>query len=190
MVSDRARWDDRYAGHPAPVPTVPEALAGADDLVGLVPDRGRALDVACGSGGQAWWLAARGLDVVGLDVSPKAIELLRDAAERAGWSARVDARVHDLDHGLPDGLGRFDVVLCQRFRDPKLYPVLIDALGVGGIGIVTVLSAVGTDGDPGPFHAPAGELVNAFTTACTEVLADAEADGLASIVFRRTGLRP
>lgn len=39
--------------------------------------RGRALDVGCGTGTNALWLARRGFDVLGVDVSPRAIEKAR-----------------------------------------------------------------------------------------------------------------
>lgn len=185
MDSDRARWDERYAGHDLASPAAPEALADDDARAVSVPTAGRALDIACGAGAQTLWLAERGLDVVALDVSPRAIELTTAAATAAARSGQVDARVHDADSGLPDDVGPFDVVVCQRFRDTSLYLPIIEALSPGGIGIVTVLSAVGLDGEPGPFHAPAGELREAFSTGATDVLIDRERHGVASIVFRR-----
>ena len=90
----------------------------------------------------------------------------------------------DLDDGLAVGLGEFDVIVCQRFRDPRLYPSFVERLGVGGIAIVTVLSAVG-NGNPGPFHAPASELVGAFDRADVEMIYAEEAQGIASVMFRR-----
>jgi len=184
MDSDRARWDERYAGHELASPAAPDALAADDGPTVPVPTTGRALDIACGAGAQTLWLAERGLDVVALDVSPRAIELTT-AAAASGWSSRVEARVHDTDSGLPDDVGLCDVVVCQRFRDTSLYQPIIDAVAPGGIGIVTVLSAVGVDGEPGPFHAPAGELRDAFATDATDVLIGCEGQGVASIVFRR-----
>lgn len=183
--SDRARWDERHRAVPDPVrPEPPEALALVD--AGLLPESGFALDLACGRGAQSLWLARRGLRVTAIDVSPVAVDEVRRAAGVEGLAAAVDARVHDLDDGLPidvvDG-HRFDVVVCQRFRDRRLYPQLLGVLRVGGLGIVTVLSEVGLDSGPSAFHARAGELRAAFATG--EVIAEREADGLASIVFRR-----
>lgn len=183
MDADRERWDERYIGRDVAPPARPEALDGG--LVAHVPTAGRALDVACGTGGQTVWLAARGLTVVALDVSPEAIRLTTAAAEAVGCAARVEARVHDLDGGLPAGLGDVDVVLCQRFRDTGLYRPILDLLRPGGIGIVTVLSEVGRTGPPRPFHAPPGELRAAFATGATVVLAEREEGGVGSIVFRR-----
>ncbi len=185
MDSDRIRWDERYADHDLAVPRVPEVLEAHPALVDELPAAGRALDIACGTGAQALWLAGRGFDVVALDVSVRAIELAVAAATAHGLDGRIDARVHDADHGFPGDLGRFDVVVCQRFRDPSLYRSIVDALTPGGIGIVTVLSAAGLDGEPGEFHAPRGELGGAFAGPAAEILLDEEGDGVASIVVRR-----
>ncbi len=56
--------------------------------------RGRALDLGCGSGAHSIYLAQHGFSVVGVDFSPKAIELARAKAKRAGVS--VDFRIGDV----------------------------------------------------------------------------------------------
>ena len=76
-ASDAERWNARYEGRPLAEPTRPDALT--DDLVDELPTAGSALDVACGAGGQSLWLAARGLDVVSVDVSSIAIDLTKAA---------------------------------------------------------------------------------------------------------------
>lgn len=175
--ADRERWDARHAaavaaGAVAPAP--PDALRGR---TGLLPGGGRALDVACGRGTVAVWLAARGFDVDAVDVSPVALDAGRDLAAREGVPVRW--LLHDLDTGLPDA-GPYDVVVCQRFRDPARYPELAARLAPGGLLVVSVLSEVGEA--PGPFRAPAGELRAAF--GGLEVLHHAERDGEASLVAR------
>ena len=181
-TSDADRWDRRYADARVPTPEAPDALAGLDVEV---PRSGRAVDVACGTGAQTLWLAERGLNVVALDVSPRAIEVLAAAVQSRRLSPRVETRTLSLHDGLPGDLRDLDVLVCQRFRDPVLYIPFVSAVRPGGIGIVTVLSTVGPDGEPGPFHAPPGELSAAFDRHDTEMLLDVEADGLASVVFRR-----
>lgn len=192
MDDDRRRWDRRYQeaadggapGSTAVVPAAPDALTWVPGLVDRLPAAGQALDMACGPGSVTLWLAARGLDVVGLDVSPVAIDLLRRAAHANSLDGRVEARVTDLDLGIPGDLVELDLIVCQRFRKPALYPVMLDRLRKGGIALATVLSAVGTD-DPGPFHAPRGELLAAFTTDICDIVHHRERDGLASIVLQR-----
>lgn len=153
-------------------------------MIGVVPTSGRALDVACGLGAQSVWLAHRGLHVVSLDVSEVAIDATRQLASQYHLEHQVDARRVDLDAGLPGDISELDVIVCQRFRGVELYPQLVDRLRIGGVLALTVLSAVGCD-SPGPFHAPAGELIAAFTALPVDVLHQVEADGQASVVARR-----
>jgi SAM-dependent methyltransferase len=183
-TADQQRWDDRYAGRDLAEPTPPDALAAAD-LTGLVPTTGHALDVACGLGAQSVWLAQRGLEVVSLDVSNVAIDATRRLAAAHQLEQRVDARQVDLDAGLPADVSGLDTVVCQRFRGVDLYPQLVDRLRVGGLLVLTVLSEVGAD-SPGPFHAPPGELIDAFTPLRVDVIHHVEADGQASLVAHRT----
>jgi 2-polyprenyl-3-methyl-5-hydroxy-6-metoxy-1,4-benzoquinol methylase len=181
--ADRDRWDSRHsaalaAGVDGAAP--PDALRERTELL---PPGGRALDVACGRGAVAVWLAARGFTVDAVDVSPVALDAGRALAAREGVTVRW--LLHDLDAGLPGG-GNYDVVVCQRFRDPARYPELVDRLAPGGLLVVTVLSEVGEG--PGPFRAPAGELRAAFDGL--DVLHHVERDGEASIVARLTGTAP
>jgi SAM-dependent methyltransferase len=81
-----------------------EYLVGA---LGLEPGQ-RVLDVGCGPGRHSLALARRGLDVVGVDLSPDFIALARAAAEADGLTARfeqIDVRELAYD-------GAFDAVLC------------------------------------------------------------------------------
>lgn len=184
MHDDGLRWDDRYRTATAPTPAPPEILVAHPDLDVLIPRTGRCVDVACGTGAVTLWMAQRGLLVTSLDASTVAIDLLREAATAIGLADRVDTRVVDLDEGLPGDLDELDVVVCQRFRDPQISATLVERLRPGGIALVTVLSAVGSD-HPGPFHAPAGELDTTFTCDQVEVVHRAEGAGTASIVVRR-----
>lgn len=157
------------------------------DLCALVPTIGTALDVACGLGSQTLWLAERGLHVTALDVSAVAIDRLRGTARAAELDHRVTARCVDLAHGIPPEPALVDVAVCQRYRDPALYSPLIARLAPGGIGVVTVLSAVGARGAIGPFHAPAGELSAAFAGPDIELLYHAERSGSATVVVAKRG---
>lgn len=180
MQGDAERWDERWARAPVARAEPPDGLGSVS---AEVPRTGRALDVACGLGGQVVWAARRGMDVVGLDVSPVAVEATWQLARAHGVGRRVDVRVHDLDAGLPAGLGRFDLVICQRFRAPGIVPALVAALGDRGLVVLSVLSAVGA-AEPGPHHAPPGELAAVVRATGADLVLSTEGAGRAVVVAR------
>jgi SAM-dependent methyltransferase len=185
MRDDGDRWNERYATARAADACAPEAVEEWPDLATLLPTTGRCVDIASGPGAVTLWLAGRGLDVTALDASSVAVALLTAAAVAADLDGRIDARLVDLDEGLPYDLGDLDLIVCQRFREPALYRPMIDRLRPGGLAIVTVLSAVGAQ-EPGPFHAREGELVHAFgADQRCEIVHQRERDGVAHLVARR-----
>jgi SAM-dependent methyltransferase len=82
----RERWNRRWAGERADASTAPSRFLVAE-VADLRP--GTALDLACGSGRNAVWLAERGWRVTAVDFSEVAIRMARRlAAERrieVGW---------------------------------------------------------------------------------------------------------
>ena len=88
-------WDERYRSgeraaediEAAPTPLLVEMAKR------LTP--GRALDLACGSGRNALWLAEQGWSVTAVDGSPAAIEILRSRASSRGVT--VSRKVADLE---------------------------------------------------------------------------------------------
>jgi 2-polyprenyl-3-methyl-5-hydroxy-6-metoxy-1,4-benzoquinol methylase len=175
---DARRWDERHAAVSDVGPLAPGALQGREKWL---PAGGSALDVACGRGAVAVWLALRGFRVDAVDIAGAGLAGGAALAATAGVTGRVRWLRHDLDAGLPASCpGPYDVVVCQRFRDPALYPQLAGRLAAGGLLVVTVLSEVGDE--PGRFRAPAGELQAAF--GALDVLAHTERDGEASLVAR------
>ena len=181
MDHDAARWNPRYDGLEAAEPTRP---IGLDALT--VPAGGLCLDVACGLGAESVWAALNGFDVIALDVSPVAVDATKRFARLHDIDHLVDARVQDLGNGLPsDVWGECALVICQKFRDPLLYPELVAALTDDGVLVVTLLSEVGLAGETGPFHARRGDLVLAFRELDVDIVSHSEANGLATIVARR-----
>jgi SAM-dependent methyltransferase len=179
--ADRARWDTRHAGAGPPSAAPPGVLMGAPELAAAFPTAGRALDVACGRGGVAVWLAQRGLSVDAVDVSAVGLAAGAGLADALGVGDRVRWVAHDLDAGLPAGCaGPYDVVVCQLFRDPARYADLAAALAPGGLLAVSVLSETGAG--PGPFRAAPGELRAAFRAL--ETLRHRERDGEETLLAR------
>lgn len=98
----------------------------------LIPRAGRALDVACGRGRHALFLAERGLAVRAVDRDPAAIVALREAAAARGLA--VTAEVIDLEQGSGD-LGRedCDLIVVVHYLHRPLFPALVRAVAPGGL---------------------------------------------------------
>lgn len=189
MRDDGRRWDERYRATTFVEPRQPEALTRWPHLASQLPSAGQVLDIASGPGSVALWAAQHGFDVTALDASAVAIALLERAADDLGhtspFSGRIEARVVDLDDGLPADIVEVDLIVCQRFRDPALTTTIIDRLSVGGYALVTVLSAVGAE-RPGDFHAPPGALSNEFgADDRVDIVHHHEGGGVAHLVVRR-----
>lgn len=177
-AEDRTRWDAKYSGRSLSDAIGPAAVFAP--FADVFPVAGHALDIACGRGAAAVWLAQRGLQVAGFDVSPVAVEQARAFAQHSGVGDRCRFDVVDLDDGLPDGPPA-DVVYSARFRDCRLDAPMIQRLVPGGLLAITALSQVGSTA--GRFRAAPGELRTAF--ANLEMIAEGEADGLAWLLARR-----
>src|SRR3954454_18883108 len=107
--ADRHTWDARYRSGASQSQEPSGFLVALDDLL---PCRGRALDVAGGTGRNALWLARRGLDVTLADISEVALGLASDRAIAAGVPLRTVAI--DLEaEPLPPG--PWELILCVNF---------------------------------------------------------------------------
>lgn len=80
-----------------------------DEVEGLTP--GSALDLGCGEGADAIWLAQQGWEVTGVDVSSVALSRAAQHAEDAGVADRIDWQQHELGKSFPEGT--FDLVSAQ-----------------------------------------------------------------------------
>ncbi|HWU20834.1 MAG TPA: class I SAM-dependent methyltransferase, partial [Nocardioides sp.] len=131
-------WDERYAGSDRVWSGNPN-VRPVEQATGLTP--GRALDVACGEGGDAIWLAEQGWDVTAVDVSPVALGKVREHAAARGvpittaiWDALGDA--------VPGAVGAFDLVTVSFLHVPAedfaaIYRRIAAAVVPGGRLLVT-----------------------------------------------------
>ena len=119
-LSDRERWDAKYAAKPVPEQLSPDAWL--IEQVANLP-LGRALELACGLGHNAIRLAQRGWEVDAVDVSPVGLRLASELAEKHG--ARVRWIAADLDEFTPAG-GAYDLVFVFRFLDRARLPGIIE----------------------------------------------------------------
>ena len=101
------RWDDAYISGDAPWDTGTADEHLVEFLRSSPVARGRALDVGCGTGTNALWLAEQGFAVLGIDIAPAGIEKAR--AKPAG--AELDCRFVVADF-LNDSIsgGPYDLV--------------------------------------------------------------------------------
>ncbi len=109
---DRDDWDERYAGEEL-VWTAEANRFLVEEVGGLPP--GRALDVACGEGRNAVWLAELGWAATGVDFSPAGLGKGRRLAEARGVDVSwVEADVTAWDPPA----GAFDLVAICYLQLP------------------------------------------------------------------------
>jgi SAM-dependent methyltransferase len=172
---DRARWDARYSGTELRPPALPAVFSAEE---GLFRGPGEALDVACGTGAVSVWLALRGFEVVGLDISPVALGMARRLAADHAVAERCRFEVADLDGGLPPRPA-VDAVVCHLFWDRRLMTPMVERLRPGGVLAIAVLA-----GD-GKFRARPGELRSHPALAGLEVMVEGGSDGRECLVAVR-----
>lgn len=154
-MDDRIRrWDERYGRREAlhdfvPSPPLPEAI------VGVAP--GLALDLACGAGRHAIFLAERGWRVQALDGSPAGVGTLRTEARARGVEPGIEAGIADLeaeDFALD---GAFDLVCDFYFLHRPLFEQIRRAVKPGG-RFVAALHVRTSPDEKGRFLLEPGEL--------------------------------
>jgi SAM-dependent methyltransferase len=131
-VSKRDKWNARYAARDLVWSAGPNRLL-AENLTGATP--GSALDLACGEGRNALWLAEQGWQVSASDFSDVAIEKARQIADRRGLS--VDWAVADIsEDAIPERAYDLVCVLYLHTDSKERSRWLgkaIDAVKPGGI---------------------------------------------------------
>ena len=148
-------WDQRHrsaAPDLAPTPLLVQ-IAGS-----LKP--ARALDLACGTGRNALWLAERGWSVTAVDGSPVAIEILRRAAKQRGLT--VDALVADLEkqeYVIEPSSWELIAICCYLQRD--LFEPVKRGLVPGGL-VVAIALLIEPGHEDSSFRLKPGELRRYF----------------------------
>jgi SAM-dependent methyltransferase len=113
MMGEATRfWNEQYRV-PRTSRVNPVLAEIADDLT-----PGTALDLGCGAGGDALWLAGRGWRVTAVDISANAVRRLSEHARARGLLMTVECL--DLAEDFPSG--SFDLVSAQYFHTPFALP--------------------------------------------------------------------
>jgi tellurite methyltransferase len=129
-------WNERYRERPKIGPATPLLM----DIAGSVPPcRGaaegkcRALDLACGAGRNALWLAGHGWQVTAVDGSPEAIRIL------AAHNPAIDARVADLEqHEYVIEPDSWDLIAICYYLQRDLFEPAKRGVVPGGIVVAIV----------------------------------------------------
>jgi SAM-dependent methyltransferase len=169
---DSAEWDARYAATDLVWTATPNRWVEAElsDL-----PRGRALDLACGEGRNALWLAGRGWRVTAVDFSGVALAKGRRAAQAAGdgTADRIDWIEADLLGYQPEP-GSYDAVVIAYLQlpaDERRFVIRRAATALGDSGVALVVAhdtanlAGGVGGPPDPAVLYTAEDVRSDLTA-------------------------
>ncbi|MEV0952186.1 class I SAM-dependent methyltransferase [Promicromonospora sp. NPDC050249] len=158
---DAQHWDERYSSRDQLFSGNPNGVL-VTEAAGLPP--GRALDVGCGEGADAIWLAGHGWQVTAVDISRVALDRGAAAAAAAGLGGQVTWQQADLTT-TPPPAGPFDLVSLQYFPLPNrpdhgALRRLLDVVAPGGTLLVGShdMADVATyrhpDFDPADYYTP------------------------------------
>jgi SAM-dependent methyltransferase len=200
MPPSQADWD---AKHSLAAREAAEAPAGIlAELWPLLPT-GAALDLACGRGRNAIFLAEHGRPVTAVDWSPAALDLLEKRAQALNLPVRRIQRIEkakqaragidlveaDLESAQLEVNGYF-LILCVRYLQRSLFPQICRALRPGGMLLFETYTKAQLDFSGGPRN-PAhlldkGELRRAFPELQTVFYRELRAEqGIASLAARK-----
>ncbi|MCY4600693.1 MAG: class I SAM-dependent methyltransferase [Acidobacteria bacterium] len=194
-----AKWNARYAAlKPAAEPDPSPLLTAA--VEGLEP--GQALDLACGAGRHAVWLAARGWRVTAVDGAPAALERLRARAAEAGCRDRIEPYLADLEAEPPEftiAAAAYDLIVDCQFLHRPLFQRIRAGLRPGGLFVAALHIPAGDGARGHGYVLERGELARLAIGWGWTVLHGAERDapaasdhglGVAEIVARRPAVAP
>jgi 2-polyprenyl-3-methyl-5-hydroxy-6-metoxy-1,4-benzoquinol methylase len=127
---DKERWDSKYSTEKYLFGKKP--IQFLEDNVHLLP-KGKVVDIAMGEGRNGVFLATKGFDVLGLDISENGLEKAHKLA--AANNVKIETRVVDLEtHTLEKNA--YDVIICSYYMQRDLFRQFKDALKPGGMALV------------------------------------------------------
>jgi len=201
MPSSQPDWD---AKHGLAANDAAEAPAGIlMELWPLLP-AGAALDLACGRGRNALFLAEHGRHVTAADWSGAALDILEERAKALKIPVRRIQRIHEAKQVTRAGIdllqadleaialpaNRYSLILCVRYLQRSLFPQICRALRPGGMLLFETYTKAQLDFSGGP-RDPAhllnpGELRRAFPELEVVFYRELRAEqGIASLAARK-----
>jgi len=203
MPSSQSEWDAKH--RLAADDSTAEPAGIVCELLPLLPP-GAALDLACGTGRNALFLAEHGRHVTAVDWSGAALEILEAHARTKNLSTRRIRRLQDVKRSayacidlvqadlermeLPEG--RFDLILNIRYLQRSLFPQIGRALRANGMLLFETYTQAQLDFCGGPknpaYLLKAGELREAFPELQVLFYRELHAgEGIASLAARKPG---
>ena len=109
-------WEERYSSGGITWSGKPNDLL-VSEVAELSP--GRALDLGCGTGGDAIWFASLGWMVTAVDIAQAAITQASEHAAEAGVADQITFEQHDFEVSFPQG--EFDLVSACYLQSPMAF---------------------------------------------------------------------
>lgn len=120
-------WNQRYLQKSIDEPEPAHVLKSNTHFLSKT---GNALDLACGLGGNAVFLARQGYQVTACDYSDVALKKLERFSEKENLS--INTRLIDLEN-FQDSLGSYDLVVVSYYLQRELFPAIFSAIKSGGL---------------------------------------------------------
>ena len=180
MQGTEQKWDRIYAA--ADTHTRIQACHVLNNFAYLLPDNGTALDLACGLGGNALFLAERALHTTAMDISSVAIEKL-DAQQHP----LINVRCVDIDSTVLKK-STYDVIVVSNYLDRGIVDAIMQAITPGGLLFYQTFVLDKTEPEKGPgngaFLLKANELLSLFNELQVLAFSDLGTWGDAARGFR------
>ena len=176
----REKWDRIYSAN---VLQEPKACWVLSEYAYLLPESGKAVDIASGRGANALLLAGAGLQTTAIDISPVGMEQLQSSAQKR--SLNIDTRVEDLSavsQGTePLGTEQWDVIVVSNYLQRELFESIVRALRTDGLLYFETFVKNKSDHTVGPgnpeYLLDNNELLNGFAALSIRVFFDLQQTG-------------
>jgi len=201
MPSSQSDWDAKHRLAAEGPPSEPASIVR--ELSPLLP-AGPALDIACGTGRHALFLAARGQHVTAVDFSSAALDTLEERARNIGAPVRRSKGFHEIERPAQSGLELiqadleriripercYDLILCVQFLQRSLFLQMARALRPNGVLLMETYTRAQLEFPGGPrnptYLLEIGELREAFPDLCVLFYRELRAgQGIASLVAKK-----
>jgi tellurite methyltransferase len=201
MPSSQSDWDAKHRLAAEAPPSGPASIVC--ELLPLLP-AGPALDIACGMGRHALFLAARGQHVTALDFSSVALDTLELRAPSLHVSVRRSKNFHEAGRPLNGGIDLmqadlerirlpercYDLILCIQYLQRSLFPQMARALRPNGVLLIETFTRAQLEFAGGlrnpDYLLETGELREAFPELSVVFYRELRAEqGIASLVAEK-----